>query len=246
MDNRFGNRYAHDMLIRNLVCSYRFDEPSDTSRFDHSGNNFRLTDNNSVPTVTAGVPAGLGYAADFTLANSEYLNTPFNVRLNPTNNVVVSMWVNLKTKATLQFLASQYNFGSAPDRAWFILYSNASDLFALDTSFVGVGTPSGISTGVWYHLVAWYESGVGAGIRMNAGTTSLASNSTIALNATTRDLCIGATRNNSNSNATQYTDGSIAGFNMWKPTTNQLKWLAGPGAEILYNGGQGLQIPTPY
>lgn len=251
-----NDRYSVHPLAVDLTATYRFDEVNDAPRLDRSGNGNTMTDNNTVPTITT-APAGLVTAVNFTRANAEYVFAPYNTRLMPTANMVVSVWINLTTKTTYQYLCGMYDTNSGAGRVWSIEYDNTADRFIAvavipgpTAIFFNLNNFGAVTTGVWNHIMMWYEAGVGLFAKVNNGAVNSTANTSMTLqdiSGSPRDMLMGTLRRNNNGGFdTNYMNGSIAGFALWKPTTTQLRYLTGPGSDMLYNGGNGMHIPTGY
>jgi hypothetical protein len=149
------------------VAHWTMDEASG-NRADSVGSN-TLVDNNTV-TSAAGK---FSNAAEFTLANSEYLSCADNAALSSGDvKYMVRCWVKFKTKATTQVITAKrealehildYHAGS--DRLRF-LFGDAG-ITAAANNF------GDVSVDTWHLIHAWHDSDADViGISVNAGTAN--------------------------------------------------------------------------
>lgn len=222
-----------DNLLTNLISFWEMEEASGT-RVDAvvaSGND--LTDN---ATVTQN-PGKVGNAAQFTLANSEWLSHVSNASLQFGDiDYTFTAWVYLDTKpeATNQNIMGKnngtaeqwlfYNNDAGEDRFRFVIYNGVGTVVA-DQTASAFGSPS---TATWYFAVGWFDSvGGNIFISINNGTVnSSAKTGTPGTNSVT--FGVGA----KDAAATPFS-GRIDQVAIWKRvlTAAERTWL--------YNSGNG-------
>lgn len=140
-------------LLTDLISYWTLDEASGT-RFDSHGSN-DLTDNNTV-TSAAGK---LGDAAQFTVANGEYLSVADNASLDLTTAMTLAGWVYADSLISA-YIASKWDYGT--NGAWgFKMQSGPLQAYITDSlgdvgSNVGEGSTS-LSVSTWYHVALVYD-----------------------------------------------------------------------------------------
>lgn len=217
-------------LVDGLVAYWRLDEAPGEVRFDFSGNDLHLTDNNGV-----GQTAGrLGNAAEFAWVETDrWLDHEDHPLLRFDTDFTMSMWVFrtgsvyggdtiLNKTGALYF----YSHAGADFRPWLDLID---DLGNPITNLLGNEI---IEENQWFHIVL-YRTGNTFGIVVNAGEPSVVDigEATLGPNGVFR---IGAFE------AGYPFTGSIDEVGKWNRTLNS--------AEIatLYNGGAGLSLEEFY
>jgi hypothetical protein len=217
-------------LTDNLMAFWELEETSGT-RVDSHGNN-DLTDNN---TVTSN-PGIVGTAAQFTLANTEYLSIADNTDLSTGDiDYTLQAWVRLDTKATLQVIAAKYG-ASGTEREYHLRYNQSTDRFYFAVNDTG-GTAQPVesnnfgapSTATWYCIHVWHDSvNNQVGIAVNAGTANT-------------DAATGGSNNSSYAFQLGYSDqlgfaldGRLDQVGFWK------RVLTSQERTELYNGGAGM------
>lgn len=156
-----------------LISAWNLDEASG-NRADSFGTN-TLTDNNTV-TSNPGV-GGVGTAAQFTAANSEYLTIADNASLGVgTVDAWWSGWAYFDSLGDTQRLISQ-DSGLTPHRD-FIIMRDTSNRFLVLASPTGAGaayvtltasTFGAVSLSTWYHWFVYHRTGIELGIAINGG-----------------------------------------------------------------------------
>jgi len=151
-----------------LISWWRMDESSAgvgaVTRVD-SWSGYDLTDNNTTASMTGLITN----AADFELANTEYLSRADNADLSLATNTSFSVvaWVNMETKAasgSINVIASK-DGNSSGTREWNLFYNGTSDKFALLVGRTGSATTDSVtstnggspSTGVWTLVVGTFD-----------------------------------------------------------------------------------------
>jgi hypothetical protein len=160
----------HDYLIPprtltdSLLAYWTLDEASST-RFDSltgcGGGGCNLTDNNTV-TQAAGK---LSNAAQFTSANSEWLNHVDDATLSAGNtNFTIAVWVYLDSTATTMGLAGKAPGGTSNEYA--IVYNSGNNRFQWWVWSDGGAGSTGISATAfgaisgttWYYVIGWHDA----------------------------------------------------------------------------------------
>ena len=154
--------YGGGGLLTDLKASYRFDETSGI-RYDRSGNEIHLTDNNTVGSVSGKV----GTAADFIEGNSEYLSVG-NASLGDlspgSTDFSISFWAYFKSGG---FTGQQFVGGiwlpTGNHREWLLLYNgDGNKKLGFYTSANGSAETKvktdALSHSKWYHIVITHDN----------------------------------------------------------------------------------------
>jgi hypothetical protein len=219
-------------LTDSLISYWKLDETSGT-RVDSWGTN-DLTDNNTVTYVTGVV----NNAADFTLANSEYLSIADNPALSASDiDYTISAWVNLKTTSGSQHIVSKS--GTFAEREYILFYDGSRFAYyiydvggsvACSATANNLGAPS-INT--WYHLVAWHDATANTcNIEGNNGTPDTAAELGVPSDKT-GGFKIGAWLTTPSS----FLDGRVDEVGFWK------RKLTATERTELYNSGTPVSFP---
>lgn len=229
-----GRKYINDSLLTGLISYWKLNEASGT-RADSVGSN-NLTDNNTVTRVL-GKQSG---AAQFVLANTEYLSVASNSSLQVGNEpFCICGWVYLSTNATTQSLFSKYNTSS--NRQFLVDYVTGTNRFRFVVSPDGSATVTQVyannfgapSTGTWYFICAWHDSvGDTVNIQVNNGTADSAAFVGGVFPTGNGDFTIG-----SNSGGGSYLNGYADEIGFWK------RLLTTEEKTRLYNSGNGITYP---
>jgi hypothetical protein len=241
---------SHSTLQQSLVAYWKLDEASGT-RLDElngcGGSGCDLTDNNTV-TQNPGV---IGNAAQFTVANSEYLSHVDDADLSMNGSFSIVAWVYLDSKSTTRSFISKYNTGT-PNREYFLRYGITADRFEFNMSPDGTvaftasagnfGSPS-IAT--WYFLAAWYDSTAQqVGISVNNGTadtSSTSSNNQVFDGTSAFEI--------GRQNGLVPMDGRIDEVGLWKKALTSaertLLYNSGAGCQNTFETCEGTHTPTP-
>lgn len=211
-------------LITSLGTTFALNEASGSRLSTPSG--ITLTDNNTV-TSAVGV-GGVGVAAEFTRANSEYLSCASNPLLvTGAGGWTIGIWVMLYSKpGPMTFVlkgTSVFEYALA--------YVSTDDLF--ECTFVLSGgfptvdyTPLGSpALNTWYRILFWNDAVANQiGMSINAGTPVTLSHSG-GTNSTTEVFRLGSDLN------TDYLNGRLQGFTQWSKTLTSAERTQD------YNGG---------
>lgn len=234
--------HQNHSLLNSLIAWWDLDEVSGTRVDAHGAND--LTDNNTV-TQAAGVSAGTGDAAQFTLANAEYLSRANNPEMS-TGDIdftfagwvyldsfgsVLSTFVNKWDDTSAEYRIA-YNVGSARFDWSVRKTDNSAPVVLLANSF---GAPA-LST--WYFLVAGYDAvNDFTFIQVNNGTVDTAALAG-GVRVSTNPFRLGTQELN------RFLDGREDSWGFWK------RILTPAEKTELYNGGAGLRyadiIPNLY
>lgn len=221
------------------LISYWSLEESGGPRSDAHGAN-DLTDNNTVGSVSGKV----GNAAMCQVANSEWLNITDNASFS-VSKVSLSAWVYLTSLPSyVASIVSKY--GSAGAREYQIVYDNTLNRFRFVVSADGTTTTAAtgsvsVSTGQWYHIVAWADTGE-VGIKVNAGTAATVPGSGIHNGSGDFAMC------RPGSLPSNYFDGYIDEVGLWDRvlTSEEVDWLYNSGSGRSYSDILATQAtPTP-
>jgi hypothetical protein len=228
-----GGRFLNDSgstLTTSLISYWKLDDAAGT-RSDAYGVN-SLTDNNTVTQATGKV----GFAGQFTAANSEYLSHVDNADLSTGNiDFTIACWVYLDTNpANAMNIVTKWDSTTIGEREY-QLYLTDADNFAFNVwdsagansnaTASNFGVPS---TGAWYFIVAWVDSSLGKiNIQVNNGTPNI-DNSTGAVNSSAT-FRIGSRA----STPTDFWNGRIDEVGFWK------RVLTAAERTDLYNSGIG-------
>lgn len=226
---------APSTILTNLVAYWKLDEASG-SRADSQGTN-TLTDNNTV-TSAAGI---ISNAAQFTSANSEYLDIADNAALSMGNfDFAMWAWAYLDTKvASRSVLAKISAVGNAAGYEYDFLYSSGPDRFRFGVSdgttitLVAADNLGSPSTATWYFISVYHDAAANTiGISVNNGATNTAAHTTGVQNLTNRFSLGRAGEFNG-----QYWNGRIDEVGIRK------QLLTAAEQTSLYNAGAGLSYP---
>lgn len=224
--------FGSSTLNNSLIAVWKLEETSGT-RNDSKGTN-HLTDNNTVASATG----KLGTAADFEVANSEYLSIADNTDLSTGDiDFTFAFWVQLESKAANMTLVMKQ--GAAGTREYAVTYLLSSDRFRFAVSNDGTATTTinadalGVpSTATWYFVVVWHDATANTiNIKINDGTTNSVSHTTGVFDGTVA-FTMGAT-----ATPNTYHDGLLDNVYFWKRVLT-----AGEMTE-LYNSGNGKDYP---
>jgi len=228
-----GRKYVNDPLLRDLISYWKLNEASGT-RADSVGDN-DLTDNNTVTRVV-GKQSG---AAQFVLANSEYLSVTSNSSLNiGTSSFTLATWVYLSSKATQMGIITKWPTGGTG--VYFIDYLNSSDRFRFRVTKDGGTSATAIadnlgapSTGTWYFIVCTFD-GTNLSIQVNNGTADTA---TLAGTTVDPDNADPFYLGRFSGTTPNYLDGYVDEVGFWK------RLLDSEEKARLYNSGSGITYP---
>lgn len=228
-----GGGHAPTGLLTSLVAYWKLDEASGTRVDSIAGNN--LTDHNS----TLAAAGKIGNAASFVEASSQYLSSAdVAVLRGGAGSWTIQAWARATTLS-----AADHNIvvKGAADYTPYALYTksgtNTIDFFVSDFNydhFEEVVGPA-LSTGTWYHLLAWYDSGASTlNVQVNAGTVT-----SVPITFTPFD--------DGSENAGVEVGGSSGG-GYWDGLVDEVaKWnrvLTAFERAALYNGGAGLPLTS--
>lgn len=223
-------------LHNNLTAFWRLEEASGT-RVDLKGTN-HLTDNNTVTQATGKV----GQAAQFTLANSEYLSVADNADVSTGDvDFTFCCWVYLDAKATIQIILGKVD-GTAGNAEYQLIYNSATDRFAfdlyraVDTAVSAVANNFGVpAVATWYFIRVWHNAAADTvNIRVNEGTVNSVATGGALQGSGTAEFDLGR-RASAGSNF--YFGGRLDAVGLWKRVLTDAE-----GAE-LYAGGGGRESP---
>jgi hypothetical protein len=226
---------AMQHLLTTLITYWALDEASGT-RVDSTGIK------NLVPiNAPVGAAGKINNGCQFVAASSQYLLAGDSATLRVTSSFTFSAWAKLasNTGGAELVLAKDEGSTSGGLRDYSIFHHpTAGYVFSVNdpaTIAVAVGTPA--STGVWTHIVVWWDSADSKlRIRIN-DTTTYVSTMTGALTQTAANFYMGVYGNNAGgATAATYFDGIIDEVGFWK------RLLTASEITVLYNGGNG----TPY
>ncbi len=147
-------------LTNSLAAYWKLDESSGT-RVDSRGGN-SLTSNNGVGQSLANK---VGNSATFVPTSSQFLSSASSAMQVGDSSFTFAGWFYLNSKAA-GIIGFGKDNGTATEREYRLRYLSSSDRFdfAVYTPSVGQITVTansfgGISTGTWYFVTAWHDSG---------------------------------------------------------------------------------------
>jgi len=219
-------------LLNDLVAHWRLDEASGTRVDVHGGND--LTDNNTV-TQAAG---RLGNAAQFTAANSEYLNISDNAVLSMGDiDFTIAAWVYLGVGFSDRVILGKWGLGGSGE--YMVRYQTSSDQFQFFVNSDGsspasitASTFGAVPDATWLFVVAWHDAGANTiNISVNDGAADSAAHS-----AGVFDGAYGFVLGSQGGGA-DFWDGRIDSVSIWK------RVLTAGERTSLYNSGAGLDYP---
>lgn len=199
-------------LLDGLISYWKLDEASGIA-VDSVGSN-TLTDNNTVTSAAGQV----GSSRQFTLANSEYLSIASNASLQAGDiDFTISAWINATTFAASgnAVVAKQSNNGDTGiEYILFVDNSNTAYLAVRIAGSTKLVTKGGLTTGTWFHLIAWHDSIANTiNIQVNDGTLASVATTASLVSVTTAEFRIGARALVGNE---IYFNGQIDDVKFWK------------------------------
>lgn len=218
-------------LSGTLGFHLKMDETGTGTRADATPNGLDFTNNNSCTDSTGKVAK----ATNFVRASSQSLSRADETALRCTGDWHVSLWIKFNTLTAYNIF---WNKGSGGSEAW--LYTQPSNgggdgplVFEVGNYYAynGVSFPSGtVTTGVWYHILAWRKASTGEiGLVLNNGTPVT---STVAgtINGSATGMYIGS------ANGYNHCDADIdeVSFGQWVPTANDRALYYGAGSPGSY------------
>lgn len=223
-------------LLQNLTSYWKLDEASGARADAHGSNN--LTDNNSTGSTTGKINSG----GSFVRASSNYLSHASNSDLQLGQaDWTIQAWAKFTTlpgSGDFMCVLSKDNSGGGnrdynitvdgtDSKPYLQLFYNGND-----TSAVNLGWSSALSTGVWYHILAWYDSSTSTAYMQVNGGTPVSAVSIGSLQApSSSEFRIGALQY---SGFPVYMNGVVDETAIWKRILSPTQRAA------LYNSGSGL------
>ncbi len=232
-----------EVPIRHGLAAYWRMEESATTRFDALGYNDLL----DIATVTATTgPSGLGTCAQFTSANSEYLETGIidvsnPLRLGVDDDFTLTAWVYLDSVGANREVIGQRGESPANTNGWLVQYNNVDTAFVFRYPQTGAGVNAlalgAPSLATWYFIVVWRNRRAGTlHIQVNNGTVNSAAESGTPVVLTT-PVRIGAAKNTAGA-AVNFMNGRIDEVAIWK------RVLGVDTKTYLYKAGAGRPFST--
>jgi hypothetical protein len=216
-------------LLTDLVSSWELSEASGSALDSHSTNT--LTD---VTGVGSGTGLVYGTARDLERSNADRFTRASNSSLEVGDiDFTLESWVNLESLSRGTIVTKS----DGSNGSYFLVYETATSRFRLQMcgasgfgslTNLDASTFGAISTGTWYHVIAWHDSvnnEIGISVNDVADTTA---HSTGAFEDGVTALTIG-----SNAFGDAF-DGRISPVRFWK------RVLTSGERTQLYNGGAGL------
>lgn len=213
-------------LTTSLISYWKLSD-SAGHRADSKGSN-NLTNFNTVTSVAGKV----GNASSFSSASSQYLGISDNASMSTGGiDFTISAWVNISDDST-RVIASKYD-DTGTTKEWRLIYKASVKKFAFSTTDSGntvteiiADTPTPITLGSWYFVVAWRNQSSGTiNVQVNNGTVySLAASAPVDTSAAFK---VGW------SHSTTWWNGKIDEVGWWK------KVLSTQERTDLYNAGTG-------
>jgi len=239
--------------IRSIpVCGRGRDQPSQLVGKSSGGNLQVILDNrsgdyssyNTSSPLTGNVLPGRrirlraeGHAAQFTVANSEFLSVADNASLSTGDiDFTLTAWVYLDSTGADRVITGKWNT-TGNQREYLLYYDTSSDRFIFSISSNGTAVTSenadvlGVpATGTWYFIVAWHDAAANTlNIQVNNGTADSQSYSSGGFDSTA-GFSIGSAHGGA---AVTPWNGRIVMGAVWK------KVLSAAEKTLLYNDGDG-------
>ena len=212
--------------LANPTAFWELEETSGT-RFNSvlTGNN--LTDNNTVGSMAGKV----GNAAQFTLANTEYLSAADNPALSTGDiDFSIAAWVYFDSLTDARTIVSKADTGANEYLLYF--YNNRIRFNVANAVEVAADNLGAPTTGQWYFVVAWHDSvNNQIGIQVNGGTADTAAYAGGVVDGTA-PFVIGAYASSANAH-----DGRIDQVGFWKGVMSdeESMWLYNNGSGRMYS-----------
>jgi hypothetical protein len=228
-----GATVGPSSLLTSLVAFWKLGEASG-ARADSGPNGLSLTDNNTV-TQAAGK---VGDAAQFTAANSEFLDVADNAPLSGSDrDVYCSGWLYLDTTGLFRGVMNKYT--TVAGNREYILYVTNANILTLEVSGNGTATTARTATTfgalaatTWYFW-EWYHDSVNdlIGIAVNRSAEQTAAHTTGIFNGTAA-FALG-----SNAGGLNYFNGRQDAVGFWDRIPSAAE------RDSLYNSGAGREYP---
>lgn len=224
-----------------LVSHWKLDELSGT-RVDSYGSN-HLTDNNTV-TVNSGK---LGNAAQFTSANSEWLNIADNATVSTGDiDFWLGVWVYLDSNLTdMSIFAKGPVSGADKNFEFYLVFVASANRFkfsvgnSVTSSLVAANTFGAPPTGTWIFLQVWHDSiNNTINIKINNGTTD-----TVSYSSGGHDNANNFTLGKLGEYAGYYFNGRIDSVSFGKSPSGGIASVIDEINNRLYYGGLGRSYP---
>jgi hypothetical protein len=145
----------------NLQALWLLEEESGT-RYDETGNDNDLTDNNTV-LYSSDSKQGTN-SADFESANNEYLEIADGSQtgLDVTGDLTILAWAKFESISADQAIVAKYD-ASGNDRAYLVWFENTGATIYFNVSSNGTAITNhescfSLTAGVWYHVACVYNS----------------------------------------------------------------------------------------
>lgn len=214
-------------ITDDLKAHWKLNEASGTRSDSHASND--LTDNNTVTQATGKI----GDAAQFTSANSEYLDIADNADLSTGDiDFSVAFWFYLDTQANMVFANKNTEWTAR-------LQNTAGNWYAefyigdSGPGKVKATTAGSLSTVTWYFYYAYHDAaGNEIGISINDGTVD-----TVSTTGAPSDQATAFTMGSQAGGGGDFVNGRMDSFSFWK------RKLTGTEVTDLYNGGSGFDYP---
>jgi hypothetical protein len=216
-------------LLNTLISYWKLDEASGT-RVDSQGSNPLGVSSVSPPSSAIGI---INNGLQVLLANSQWIGIGSNSTLQVTGPFTFSVWVKLLSQPGGSFPYTILGKTGASAGEYFLNYFPSIGFYAAVNTGASASIGSAITTGVWTHLLFWYDTADSkAHLRVNDATTYNAS-ATATLVPSANSFLVGATDGPSS-----FADAIIDEIGFWKR-------LLTPGEmTALYNGGAGLPFSS--
>jgi hypothetical protein len=170
-------------LTDNLISYYEMEDASGNATDSHGSNT--LTDNNTVGSATGKISNG----RDFERDNSEYLSLADNADFSfADEDFSIACWVKFETVTSFggdsdqRTILTKGTDGTAVEYEMFlddadncVAFTCFNGAFFANGGKVTASTFGALSTGTWYHVVAWHDSvnnQLGISVNDTADTTA--------------------------------------------------------------------------
>lgn len=202
-------------------------------RADATGGGRDLTDNNTVTSNTG----KRNLAAQFTAANSEYLNVdPAGLAWADGIPFFLAAWVYLDSKGADRVIVSKYD-STTGTRSWALTYNSAADRFVVVVNDAAgnqaieyadsLGSPA---LATWYFICGWKDEAADTlNIQVNNGPVDSQSTTVFPGNSISVHIRVGAWK--ASGSIADFWDGRIDEVGVWQTV------LTAEQRTVLYEGG---------
>ena len=185
-------------LSDGLVAYWKMEEAGDATRDDSSGNGNTLSES-TADTINQ-VTGKFGYAGDFELGDTEYLEVSDNPSISAGNvDMTITAWVKAESidpgsnmliyKGGIANSTREYHINIDNSDDWRFGWNPGGDVASTEISF-----PTTIATGTWYFITAYHNSRNGE-VGFSVNGSAFVTGTVVGGNDASSSLRIGADQN---------------------------------------------------